>query len=80
MGNLPGSEASLVCHLFFLASRSVCLHSSFSLGPGEIDSTSQSFYPGLKQNYMCQKQRIPPRVSLTVYKVEQCIVTETPRF
>lgn len=77
--NLPGSEASLVCHLFFLASHSVCLHSSFSLGPGQKDNTSVS-YPGLKQKNMCQKQRIPPSVSLAVYNVGECIVTETLRF
>lgn len=39
MGNLPGFEASLVCRLFFLVSRSVFLHSSFSLGPRQKDST-----------------------------------------
>lgn len=80
MGNLPGSVASLVCHLFFLVSHSVCLHSSFFLGPRQKDSTSESFYTGFKQKNMCQKQRIPPSVNLVVYNVEQCIVTETLRF
>lgn len=80
MGNLPDSEASLVCHLLLLVSHSVCLHSSFSLGTGQKDNTSQSFYPELKQQNMCQKQRIAPSVSLAVYNLKLCIVTKTLRF